>query len=98
MVFKYAIPRINFKHSIWRIRLNNVLRTGCKMNSLSDIEREEREQLLREMHQRFESVQQIEAVRKKMRAWLKKHPDDERILGEGECLVMLEKAMKITRK
>jgi len=68
------------------------------MNCLSDTEREEREQLLREMHQRFESVQQIEAVRKKMRAWLKKHPDDKRILGEGECLVMLEKAMKITRK
>jgi hypothetical protein len=67
------------------------------MNELSEAEREEREQLLREMHQRFESVQQVEAVRKKMRAWLKKHPDDERILGEGESLAMLESAMKMTR-
>jgi len=67
------------------------------MKNLSETEREEREQLLREMHQRFESVQQIEAVRKKMRAWLKKHPDDERILGEGEGLIMLENAMKMKR-
>jgi len=65
------------------------------MNGLSEAEREEREQLLNEMHQRFESVQQIEAVSKRMLAWLEKHPDDERILGEGEGLVMLESAMRI---
>ncbi len=64
------------------------------MKGLSETEREEREQLLREMHQRFESVQQIKAVRRKMRAWLRKYPDDERILGEGESLMMLESAMK----
>ena len=68
------------------------------VKDLSETEREEREQLLREMHQRFESVQQIEVVRKKMRAWLRKHPDDERILGEGEGLIMLENAMKMNRK
>jgi hypothetical protein len=67
------------------------------LNELSEEEREEREQLLREMHQRFESVQQIEAVRKKMLAWLRKHPNDERILGEGEGLAMLESAMKMKR-
>jgi hypothetical protein len=68
------------------------------MKDLSETEREEREQLLREMHQRFQNVQQIETVRRKMRAWLRKHPNDERILGEGEGLVMLENAMKMKRE
>jgi len=68
------------------------------MKDLSETEREEREQLLREMHQRFQNVQQIETVRRKIRAWLRKHPNDERILGEGEGLVMLENAMKMKRE
>lgn len=68
------------------------------MKDLSETEREEREQLLREMHQRFQNVQQIQIVRRKMRAWLRKHPNDERILGEGEGLVMLENAMKMKRE
>jgi hypothetical protein len=67
--------------------------------NLTEAEKKEREQLLREMHQRFESVQQVEAVRRKVREWLKRHPDDERILGEGESLVMLEMALrKLERK
>jgi len=68
------------------------------MRDLSATEKEEREQLLREMHQRFENVQQIRAVRKKMIVWLKKHPDDERILGEGEGLMMLERALSLIRQ
>lgn len=59
---------------------------------LSDAERREREQLHREMFQRFENIEQVRAVHRRVREWLQKHPDDTEILIECESLYMLEGA------
>lgn len=61
---------------------------------LSDLEQKEREQLLQEMRKHFENAEQVRAVRKKVQAWLRKHPDDKTVLGEGEGLIMLEGAFE----
>lgn len=62
--------------------------------NLTDAEQKEREELLAEMRHPLDSVQDIEAVQAKALKWLRKHPVDEAILGEGEGLHMLKEAIK----
>ncbi len=57
------------------------------------MENVEREQL-RQLILRAKTLDEVKEARKKLAAWLKRHPDDKQLLGEGESLVMLEMALK----
>ena len=57
-------------------------------------EEKEREQL-RELILYAKTLDEVREARRRLRAWLKFHPDDKRLLGEGESLVMLESALKM---
>lgn len=58
------------------------------------MENVEREQL-RQLILRAKTLDEVKEARKKLAAWLKRHPDDKQLLGEGESLVMLESALKM---
>jgi hypothetical protein len=62
--------------------------------NLTDAERKEREELRNRILGPLNTLDDVVAARKALSKWLKKHPDDHQILGEGESLVMLESAMR----
>lgn len=57
------------------------------------MENVEREQI-RQLILRAKTLDEVKEARKKLAAWLRRHPDDKQLLGEGESLVMLEMALK----
>ncbi len=51
----------------------------------------EREKLLEEMQSsRVHTLKQVRKLRQRVQAWLRKHPDDQEVIGTNEGLVMLE--------
>lgn len=57
----------------------------------------DREQL-RRLVLRAKTLEEVIEAREQLRAWLKLHPDDYQLLGEGESLVMLEEALRSTKR
>jgi len=66
--------------------------------NLTDEEKKEREELRKRILGRLDTLEDVIAVRNDLRKWLKRHPDDAQLLGEGESLVMLESAMRHTMR
>lgn len=67
------------------------------MMKLTDTEKREREEISR-LVLRAKTMDDINIARQRLRSWLKRHPDDAQLLGEGESLVMLESAIQITQR
>jgi|GEM_PF-2312976 hypothetical protein len=59
---------------------------------MNEEEIKEREQL-RQFVLHAKTLDEVKEARKRLSSWLKRHPDDKQLLGEGESLVMLEKAL-----
>lgn len=60
---------------------------------MDEKERKEREELRRlVLHAR--TLEEVKEARRRLSLWLKRHPDDKQLLGEGEGLVMLEGALR----
>lgn len=66
--------------------------------NLSPEEILERENLRHRILGRIETLEDVQEIRKQLRSWLRRHPDDSQLLGEGESLVMLESALRLKRK
>lgn len=64
------------------------------MNPEEEKEREEISRLIL----RAKTLDEVREARKKLIQWLKRHPDDRQLLGEGESLRMLESAILEIRK
>ncbi len=60
---------------------------------MNEEEREEREKLRKEVLF-AKTLNEVVEARRKLRAWLRRHPDDKQLLGEGESLAMLESALR----
>lgn len=59
---------------------------------LSEQEKNERERI-RQWVLRARTLAEVRQARQLLCDWLKRHPDDFALLGEGESLVMLESAL-----
>lgn len=52
---------------------------------------DERAKLLKDMQSSdLRTLEQVKEVRRRVRAWLQEHPDDQEVIGTNEGLVMLE--------
>lgn len=66
------------------------------MRNLTEKEKQEREEISNLM-MRARTLEDVQNARRRLLDWLKRHPDDARLLGEGEGLRMIEAALRIKR-
>lgn len=59
-------------------------------------EKAEREEI-RHMVLYAKTLDEVREARRRLSDWLKRHPEDKQLLGEGERLVMLESALMLLK-
>jgi|DewCreStandDraft_4_1066084.scaffolds.fasta_scaffold30686_4 hypothetical protein len=68
------------------------------MRKLTKAEEEERSKLQARVLSSPDTLEEAEAILRDLERWLKDHPDDDQLLGEGEGLIMLREALKLIKR